>query len=136
MGKKKLQSLLNNVKGKGNVNNGFKASIGIDLNELNEKWKKDIKKTYWPEIAYRKDPDEIAKRLTDNKKAGGFYNISPAISPQGDKVVFISDRDIYFDIYIMNSFDGKVIDKVIESGRTENLEELKCSLSYFNVGSG
>ena len=123
-GEEKLAELLNNVKGKGNVSAGFKTSIGIDLEELNEKWKKDIKKRYWPEIATRKDPDEIAKRLTDNKKVGGFYNISPAISPQGDKVVFISDRDIYLDIYIMNSFDGKVIDKVIESGRTENLEEL------------
>jgi len=123
-GDEKISELLNNVKGKGNVNSGFKASIGIDLEELNEKWKKDIKKKYWPEIATRHDPDEIAKRLTDNKKVGGFYNISPAISPQGDKVVFISDRDIYLDIYVMNSFDGKIRDKVIESGRTENLEEL------------
>jgi len=123
-GDEKLSELLNNVKGKGNVNAGFKASIGIDLEELNEKWKKDIKKRYWPEIATRQDPDEISKRLTNNKKVGGFYNISPAISPQGDKVVFISDRDIYLDVYVMNSFDGKVIDKVIESGRTENLEEL------------
>lgn len=123
-GEGKISELLNNVKGKGNVNAGFKASIGIDLEELNEKWKKDIKKRYWPEIAEREDPDEFAKRLTDNKKVGGFYNISPAISPQGDKIVFISDRDVYLDVYVMNSFDGKVIDKVIESGRTENLEEL------------
>ena len=123
-GEEKLSELLNNVKSKSNLDAGFKSSIGINLEELNEKWKKDIKKRYWPEIAHRKDPDEIAKRLTDNKKVGGFYNISPAISPQGDKVVFISDRDIYLDIYVMNSFDGKVIKKVIESGRTENLEEL------------
>ncbi|MCB0729397.1 MAG: PD40 domain-containing protein [Ignavibacteriae bacterium] len=123
-GDQKLGELLNNVKGKGNVNNGFKSSIGIDLEELNEKWKKDIKKKYWPEIATRNDPDEIAKRLTDHKKLGGFYNISPAISPQGDKIVFISDREIYLDVYVMNSFDGEVIDKIIESGRTENLEEL------------
>lgn len=123
-GEEKISELLNNVKGKGNVNNGFKASIGIDLEELNEKWKKDLKKTYWPEIATRKDPDEIAKRLTDNKKVGGFYNISPSISPQGDKIAFISDRDIYLDVYVMNSFDGEVIDKIMESGRSENFEEL------------
>ncbi len=123
-GEEKISELLFNVKGKGNVNAGFKASIGIDLEELNIKWKKDIKRKYWPEIAERKDPDEFAKRLTDNKKLGGFYNISPAISPQGDKIVFISDRNIYLDIYLMNSYDGEIIKKVIESGRTENLEEL------------
>ncbi|MCB0747635.1 MAG: PD40 domain-containing protein, partial [Ignavibacteriae bacterium] len=123
-GEEKIAELLNNVKGKGNVDAGFKASIGIDLKELNDKWKKDIKRRYWPEIAERKDPDEFAKRLTDNKKLGGFYNISPAISPQGDKIVFISDRNIYLEVYLMNSFDGEVIKKVIESGDTEDLEEL------------
>lgn len=132
-GEEKISELLFNVKGKGNVSGGFKSSIGIDLDELNEKWKKDIKRTYWPEIAFRKDPDEIAKRLTDNKKVGGFYNISPAISPKGDKIVFISDRNIYLDVYIMNSYDGEIIKKVLESGKTENLEELNVlypSLSW------
>lgn len=132
-GEEKISELLFNIKGKGNVSGGFKSSIGIDLDELNEKWKKDIKRTYWPEIAFRKDPDEIAKRLTDNKKVGGFYNISPAISPKGDKIVFISDRNIYLDVYIMNSYDGEIIKKVLESGKTENLEELNVlypSLSW------
>ncbi len=123
-GDEKVGELLHVVKGKGNVERGLKAAIGIGIEDLNKKWKKSLKKTYWPEIASRKDPDEFAKRLTDNKKVGGFYNISPAISPQGDKIAFISDRDVYLDIYIMNSYDGEVIKKVIESGKTENLEEL------------
>jgi len=123
-GIEKISELLYNVKAKGNVEKGFKSTIGIDLEELNTKWKKSIKKRFWPEIAYRKDPDEFAKRLTNHKKLGGFYNTSPAISPKGDKIVIISDRDIYLDVYVINSFDGKIISKVIESGTTENLEEL------------
>ncbi len=123
-GEEKVGEILSNIKGKGGLEAGFKASIGIDIEELNKKWKKDLKKRYWPEIASRKDPDEFAKRLTDHKKLVGYYNISPAISPQGDKIAFISDRDIYLDVYIMNSFDGEIIKKVIESGTTENLEEL------------
>ncbi len=123
-GIEKVGELLYSVKAKGSVKKGFKASIGIDLEELNEKWKKSIKKRFWPEVATRKDPEEFAKRLTDHKKLGGFYNTSPAISPKGDKIVIISDRDIYLDVYLINSFDGKEIKKVIESGTTENLEEL------------
>ena len=123
-GIEKIGELLYSVKAKGNVKKGFKASIGIDLDELNEKWKKSIKKKYWPEVATRNDPEDFAKRLTDNKKLGGFYNTSPAISPKGDKIVLISDRNIYLDVYLINSFDGKEIKKVIGSGTTENLEEL------------
>lgn len=123
-GEEKVGELLHVIKGKGGLERGLKSAIGIGLEDLNKKWKKSLKKTYWPEIASRKDPDEFAKRLTDNKKLGGFYNISPAISPEGDKIAFISDRDIYLDVYLMNSYDGKLIKRVIESGKTENLEEL------------
>ncbi len=123
-GRQKVGELLAKIKGAGNLVDGIKSSIGLTMEELNERWKKSLKKQYWPEIEYRSDPDEFAKRLTDHKKSFGFYNTSPAISPQGDKIAFISDRDIYLDVYIMNSFDGKIIKRVVESGKSADFEEL------------
>ncbi|MCF8241160.1 MAG: biopolymer transporter Tol [Melioribacteraceae bacterium] len=123
-GDEKIGELLGKIQGIGNVEEGFKSTIGLDLEELNDRWKKDIKIRYWPEIAERKDPEVFAKRITDNEKVGGFYNTSPALSPQGDKVVFISDRDIFLDIYIMDLNDPDEAEKLIESGRTNDFEEL------------
>ena len=123
-GKEKIGELINKVKSTGNVEEGIKSSIGITLKELNERWQKEIKKVYWPDIAIRKDPDEFAKRLTDHREDGGFYNTSPAISPQGDKIAFISNRDYYFDVYLMDAIDGKIIKKLVEGNRTPDFEEL------------
>lgn len=123
-GREKIGEILEKTKGTGSVDEGIKASIGLTIEELNDNWKKYLKKEYWPQIDKRSDPDEFAKRLTNNKKDGGFYNTSPAISPQGDKIAFISDRDVYLNIYIMNAFDGKIIKEVVESGRTNDFEEL------------
>ncbi|MDO8548582.1 MAG: peptidase MA family metallohydrolase, partial [Ignavibacteria bacterium] len=123
-GKEKIGELINKVKSTGSVEEGFKSSIGISIEELSERWKKEIKKTYWPDIAIRKDPDEFSKRLTDHREDGGFYNTSPAISPQGDKIAFISNRDYYFDVYLMDAIDGKIIKKLIEGNRTPDFEEL------------
>lgn len=123
-GDQKVGDLLQRVKSSNGLNGGLKSSIGLSLEELNERWKKELKKTYWPDIDDMKDPDEFAKRLTDNKEVGGFYNTSPVISPQGDKIVFISDRDVFLDIYVMSAFDGKVIDEVVETGQTNNFEAL------------
>ena len=120
----KIGELLNKIRSTGNVEQGIKASIGISIKELNERWKKDIRKRYWPDIAIRKDPDEFAKRLTDNREDGGFYNTSPAISPQGDKIAFISNRDYYFDVFLMDAIDGKIIKKLVEGNRTPDFEEL------------
>jgi Tol biopolymer transport system component len=122
-GKEKIGELVNKIKGVGNFEEGLKASIGLDLKELNERWKKDIRQRYWPDIAIRKDPDDFAKRLT--KKEGlGFYNTSPAMSPQGDKIAFISNKDYYFDVYLMSAIDGKIIKKLIKGNRSEDFEEL------------
>ncbi len=123
-GKEKIGQLVNKIKSTGNVNSALKETIGISLKELNERWKKDIKKTFWPDIAIHKDPDEFAKRLTDPEKDGGFYNTSPAISPQGDKIAFISNRDYYFDVYLMDALDGKIIKRLVKGNRTPDFEEL------------
>src|ERR1035437_958000 len=123
-GRQKIGEIMNKAQGTGSLEAGLKSSIGIGLEELNERWKKSLKKEYWPDIALYQDPDEFSKRLTDNKKVGGFYNTSPAISPQGDKIAFISDRDVYLDVYIMNSQDGKILKKIVESGKTTDFEEL------------
>jgi len=123
-GEQKIGELVNKIKGAGSVEEGFKSALGLKLEEFNERWKKDIKKTYWPDISKRKDPDEFAKRLTDHRKDGGFYNTSPALSPQGDKIAFISNRDYYFDVYLMSAIDGKVIKRLVKGNRSADFEEL------------
>lgn len=123
-GDEKIGELVNKIKGKADFENGLKAAIGLDLEELNERWKKDIKRIFWPDMALYKDPDEFSKRLTDHRKDGGFYNTSPAISPQGDKIAFISNRDFYFDIYIMDANDGKKVERIIKGNRSVDFEEL------------
>lgn len=123
-GRQKLSELVNKVQSLGSVEAALKATVGLNIEDLNERWKKSLKKEYWPDIAVKNDPDEFAKRLTDNKKTIGFYNTSPAISPQGDKIAFLSDRDIYLDVYVMDANDGKILKKVVESGKTNDFEEL------------
>lgn len=124
-GREKIGDLLNRIRGQGNFEAGLKAAFGFDLKELNEKWKKEQKVLYWPDIEIRKEPNEFAKKLTDHTKDGGFYNTSPAISPQGDMIAFISNRDDYFDVFLMNASDGKIIKKLVKGNTTANFEELK-----------
>lgn len=123
-GKEKIGELLNKIKGIGSVEEGFKATLGIDIKELGERWRKDIKKTFWPDVALRDDPEDFAKRLTDPEKDKGFYNTSPTLSPQGDKIAFISNRDYYFGLYIMDALTGKTIKRIVEGNQTPDFEQL------------
>ncbi len=123
-GRKKIGELVNAVRGVGNVDGALKETIGLSLKELNERWRKDIKRVYWPDIDVTEDPDEFAKRLTDSEEDGGFYNTSPALSPQGDKIAFITNRDYFFSLYIMDANDGEIIKELAQGNNSPNFEEL------------
>lgn len=123
-GDQKIAEILNRMKGTRSVEQGFRTTIGLSLKELSERWQKEQKVLYWPDIAKREEPADYARRLTDHTKLQNFYNTSPAISPQGDKIAFISDRSDFFDVFLMSAIDGEIITKLVNGQRTANFEEL------------
>ena len=124
-GEEKIGEILSRMKGTRSVEGGFKAAIGLDLEELSKKWQKHIKKQYWPDIADREEPEEFALRMTDHQKMRNFQNVSPAISPGGGKIAFLSDKSGYADVYLMSAVDGRIIEKLVSGQKTPELEELK-----------
>lgn len=123
-GKEKIGDLMIQIKALGDVDEGFLDVYNKELEELSEKWHKYLKQTYWPDINTRQELNDFAIRLTDSRKGDGFYNTAPSISPKGDKVVFISNRDDYFSVYIADIKSGKVIKKLIGGNQTADFEEL------------
>ena len=123
-GEQKISEIMNRMRSTRSVEQGLKSTIGLTLKELSERWQKEQKVIYWPDIAKREEPADFARRLTDHTKDGNFYNTSPAISPQGDKIAFISDRNDYFDVYLMSAIDGQILDKLVSGQRTSDFEEL------------
>ena len=123
-GEEKIGELLGKIKINKNVESGFKQSIGVSTEELTKRWHRYMKRKYWPDIADRKEPEEIAKKVTDHIKARNFINTSPSMSNNGDKVAFLSDKDDYSDIYLASTIDGRILKKLVGGQRAGNLEEL------------
>lgn len=124
-GKESIGKLMNNIKGLGDVDAAFRETYKLGLEKIGEKWQKELKKTYWPGVAYREEVTDFAKPLTDHEKDGGFYNVSPVISPNGNLFAFISNRDDLFDVFVANASTGEVLQKVIEGSTGSDFEELQ-----------
>lgn len=123
-GEQKIGEILARVRGARSVDGGFRSALGLSVEELSERWQKEQKVLYWPDVAKREEPSDYARQLTNHTKDGSFYNTSPAISPQGDKIAFISNRDDYFDVFLMNTIDGTIETKLVKGQRTPDFEEL------------
>ncbi|MFH1312922.1 MAG: BamA/TamA family outer membrane protein [Candidatus Eisenbacteria bacterium] len=137
-GRQKLTDILQNVNTARSIDKALVTSIGVDSQGLTEAWVEHIKKQYWPEIASRTDPEDIGSRLTDHEKDGSFANVMPSISPDGQKIVFLSDKSGYDDMYLMSALDGKVIKRLVKGERSADFQSfhyLRSSFSWSPDGS-
>ncbi len=123
-GRAKIGELMHKMRGKVDFERVLRSGIGVGYEEFTHKWHRYLRKQYWPEVADRKEPVEIAKRLTDHTRVPNFLNVSPTISPNGDKIAFISDRRGSQNIYLMSALNGKIEKVLIEGQRSESFEEL------------
>jgi Tol biopolymer transport system component len=123
-GKGKVGEVLNRFRTVGDLNQTFRGSFGMTYEEMSEQWAKDTKKFYFPDVNRYEYVEDYSTRLTNHQKENNFYNSSPAISPDGTRIAFISDRgDGLFALYTMN-LDTKEIDKLAGSARSTDFEEL------------
>ncbi len=123
-GSQKIGEIMHKVKGSFSFESAFRSALGIDFKELTEEWQREMKREYWPDIADRKEPSEISNALTDHVEERNYINSSPALSPLGDKLVFLSNMDGKMSIYLMDVLEKKVIRRLIRGETDVNFEEL------------
>lgn len=123
-GREKITEIMSDVRTTRSVTRGMKKALGVDFEKLTEKWHKQMRRWYWPEVAQRQTPDELAKQLTDHVKKQNYVNTSPSLSPKGDKLAFIADRDGVFDVHLISTVDEKQITKLVSGERSADVEEL------------
>ncbi len=137
-GRQKLTDIIQNISTTRSLEKALLNSIGVDSKGLTEAWVKHIKKRYWPEVAVREDPEDIGSKLTDHTTDGSFMNIMPAISPDGQKLAFVSDKSGYRDIYLMSAIDGRIIRRLVKGQRSKDFEsfhELRSTISWSPDGN-
>jgi hypothetical protein len=128
-GEQKLGEILAKGKIHLTMNKTIKATCGVTLEQFWEDFSKEMKRRYWPEIARRKEPNEIGKALTKHEKDGSGFNEKPIFSPKGGQLAIFSDKSDYIEIYLISTIDGHIIDRLVKSERTGDLESLHSYLS-------
>ena len=124
-GREKIADVFRAMKRTQNDQKGYESALGMNYEDLTKQWHKYLKKEYWPDIKDRDPLEDMSEKITDHKKANNFYNVSPALSPDGSMVALLTDQNGYFDIHILDSMTGKRIKKLVKGNRSVNFEELK-----------
>ena len=100
-GREKIGDVFRSMKRTQNDERGYESALGMNYDELTKKWHKYLKKEYWSDVKNRDPIEDMSEKLTDHKKLNNFYNVSPAVSPDGSMIALLSDQGGYFDIQIL-----------------------------------
>lgn len=124
-GKEIVGDFMNRLKVSRNIENAFRSTFNMKIKDFSDEFKNALKKYYWPDIARYERPEDFAERITDQKKNRTFYNSSPAISPDGKKMAFISAPGGLFGVFVKNleKKDEKP-EKLVSSFRQQDFEDL------------
>jgi len=132
-GEERIREVLQKTRQMRNFDRAFERTIGMPVDKFDQQWRLWLKKRYWPTVATKEDPEQFARRLTDHRHDESNLNTSPAISPQGDRIAYFSDRRQYTDVYVMSAFDGKVLQRLIRGERSvqfEGIPSFRSSLTW------
>lgn len=132
-GRKKVFEFVHALKNRHDVNEAFSATFGESTAKFSAEFEAYLRDKYWPQITRQGSFKQVGKLLTDHVADGSVYNTSPAISPSGTKIAFISDRNEYDDVYVISAVDGKVLKHLISgerSGGFESVHPYRAGISW------
>ena len=65
------------------------------------------------------------------KKNGGRYNLLPSVSPDGENLIFLSERDLFdLDLFLADANTGKVKSKIYSSTYSDKIDAINRITSY------
>lgn len=122
-GRPKITEILERIKLTRNVQQAMTQALGLDLEELSDRWQEFYRQRYFPEVAERQTLSSTATQITTRARSGS-YNTSPAISPNGDRIAMISNRRGVFDVIVVDANSGDRIKTLVSGSDSPMFEEL------------
>jgi len=106
----------------------FKKIFPRDIEIINQLWKEDLKKNYWGEVTYKKNPYRVYK-VVDFENRKNVQLFMPKISPGGEVVALYANYKDETNILLVNLKNGKLIKNLTKNFSLNKYLSLKISPS-------
>jgi Tol biopolymer transport system component len=109
----------------GGYKQAIESVLGVKTEELSKEWHSAEFDAYRPIAESTKAPGAVARGVILKKK-GNELNVSPELSPDGSKVIFFSERDLFsIDLFVADATTGKVLRKITNTATNPHFESLQ-----------
>ncbi|MCG8410394.1 MAG: hypothetical protein MI739_03815 [Bacteroidales bacterium] len=99
----------------------FKSLLNVDADSLSSLWERSYKNHF---TKHFKDTIAPVGELMFNTKKGGEINLTPVLSPDGEKVVFLSNKHVInIDLLLADTKSKKIISKLTSSVKKSHIDD-------------
>ncbi len=109
-GEDKVPKLIKNFRESLDITRVFASTIDTDLDSFDKKWQRYMKEKYTIEAEEKAESEIYGKKLTQDAE----FNTNAVFSPDGKRIAFISTRNGYNDLFVMN-VDGTSQKSILKS---------------------
>src|SRR5687768_1247363 len=110
----------------GDFKSAMQTVLGVDEDTFTTEWHDATRRTYAPFFETTRKPDAFARALITSQGTGGDLNLAPALSPDGKRLVFLSERSLFsIDMYLADAATGRIIRKIVETSSDPHFDSLQ-----------
>jgi Tol biopolymer transport system component len=111
---------------RGDIKGAIESVLGLDADALTREWHAETRRTYAPAFETTRPGSAFGRSLMTRQNSGGELNLAPAISPDGRRMVFLSERSLFsIDMYLADVASGKVIRQLTETAGDPHFDSLQ-----------
>jgi Tol biopolymer transport system component len=110
----------------GSLEGAFRRVIGLDFKQLGDQWRDAVVKEYLPQLNTADKAVAISDPVLTKDRSQGTLHLAPALSPDGTKVAYFSERNFYFiDLWLADVATGKADRRLFKSTWSSNYETFR-----------
>ncbi len=110
-----------------NIDLGIQAVLAMTPDQLVREWHAATYAAYGPVRSVTQAAESVGTRIIapeDDDDVG--YNLAPSISPDGDRLMFLSNRDLFsIDLFVADARTGKVLRRITQTAVDNHLQSLQ-----------
>ncbi len=125
-GDRAVGDLLRATGPEGDIDGAIAAIFGTDDDTLSKEWHDATRRSFAAVYETTKPPSAFGRPLITRETGGGEINLSPAISPDGKRIVFLSERSLFsIDMFVADVATGRIGRRLVETTSDPHFDSLQ-----------
>jgi Tol biopolymer transport system component len=121
-----IRSIFDEALEAGSPTVGLEQATGVGEKEHSARWHQAIREQYGPVLASTERASKAAQGVTTSDRSRGALAVSPVLSPDGSRVVFLSGRDfLSIDLFLAETQTGRIIRKLVSTATDPHFSSIQ-----------